>query len=179
MRLPSHETGFDLGDTLHPAPYRDKAVRAEREGLYGSIPAFVEYSIWLCSFRRQTPEPNRAVGSTADQPTTVGAEGKPMNRSLVSVEHSAGRVDGAEIPESNCAVFAAGGQPMLVGRTLFLTIEHQLSNYTEAWALFFGLIFIGFVIFAPEGIWGLMRARFRRRGSPAELEYSRGVARAR
>ena len=26
MRLPSHETGFDLGDTLHPAPYRDKAV---------------------------------------------------------------------------------------------------------------------------------------------------------
>jgi hypothetical protein len=25
MRLPSHETGFDLGDTLHPAPYRDKA----------------------------------------------------------------------------------------------------------------------------------------------------------
>ena len=25
MRLPSHETGSDLGDTLHPAPYRDKA----------------------------------------------------------------------------------------------------------------------------------------------------------
>ena len=60
-----------------------------------------------------------------------------------------------------------------------LTIEHQLSNFTEAWALFFGLIFIGFVMFAPEGIWGLVRTRFRRRGSPAELEYSRGVARAR
>jgi branched-chain amino acid transport system permease protein len=76
-----------------------------------------------------------------------------------------------------------GGSGTLIGPILgaafFLTIEHQLSNYTEAWALFFGLIFIGFVMFAPEGIWGVVRARFRRRGSPAELEYSRGVARAR
>jgi len=67
----------------------------------------------------------------------------------------------------------------ILGAAFFLTIEHQLSNYTEAWALFFGLIFIGFVMFAPEGIWGLVRARFRRRGGPVELEYSRGVARAR
>jgi branched-chain amino acid transport system permease protein len=66
----------------------------------------------------------------------------------------------------------------ILGAAFFLTVEHQLSNYTEAWALFFGLIFIGFVIFAPEGIWGLIRARFRGR-SAAELEYRRGVARAR
>src|SRR6516164_9068101 len=94
------------------------AVRTEREGLYGSIPAFVEYAVGLCPFRRQTPESNRAVGSTADQPATVGAKGKPMNRSLVSIEreHSADGVDGAEIPESNCAVLAAGGQPTLIGR---------------------------------------------------------------
>jgi branched-chain amino acid transport system permease protein len=66
----------------------------------------------------------------------------------------------------------------ILGAAFFLTVEHQLSNYTEAWALFFGLIFIGFVIFAPEGIWGLIRARFRGR-SAAELELRRGVARAR
>jgi ABC-type branched-subunit amino acid transport system permease subunit len=30
--------------------------------------------------------------------------------------------------------------------------------------LFFGLIFIAFVIFAPEGIWGLLTARFGRAG---------------
>src|SRR5258705_11462678 len=58
-----------------------------------------------------------------------------------------------------------GGAGTLIGPVLgaafFLTVEHQLSNYTEAWALFFGLIFIAFVIFAPEGIWGLIRARFR------------------
>ncbi len=64
----------------------------------------------------------------------------------------------------------------ILGAAFFLTVEHQLSNYTEAWALFFGLIFIGFVMFAPEGIWGLLRARFRRRGGPAALPH--GIARA-
>jgi branched-chain amino acid transport system permease protein len=65
----------------------------------------------------------------------------------------------------------------ILGAAFFLIVEHQLSNYTEAWALFFGLIFIAFVMFAPEGIWGLVRARFRR--STAEPEIDRGVARAR
>ena len=59
-----------------------------------------------------------------------------------------------------------GGAGTLVGPILgaafFLTVEHQLSNYTEAWALFFGLMFIAFVIFAPEGIWGLVTARLAR-----------------
>jgi branched-chain amino acid transport system permease protein len=62
----------------------------------------------------------------------------------------------------------------ILGAVFFLTIEHQLSNYTEAWALFFGLIFIAFVIFAPEGIWGFARARFRR--GPTQPGYRRGVA---
>src|SRR4029077_3235924 len=61
-----------------------------------------------------------------------------------------------------------GGAGTLVGPILgaafFLTVAHQLSNYTEAWALFFGLIFIAFVIFAPEGIWGLLTARFGQAG---------------
>jgi branched-chain amino acid transport system permease protein len=62
-----------------------------------------------------------------------------------------------------------GGSGTLIGPVLgaafFLVVEHQLSNYTEAWELFFGLIFIAFVIFAPEGIWGLLTARFGRTGS--------------
>ena len=79
-------------------------------------------------------------------------------------------------------IMIVGGAGTLIGPILgaafFLTVEHQLSNYTEAWALFFGLMFIGFVIFAPEGIWGLLRARFRRSRGAAP-EYNRGVARAR
>src|SRR5215471_5127438 len=66
----------------------------------------------------------------------------------------------------------------ILGAAFFLTIEHQLSNYTEAWALFFGLIFVAFVIFLPEGIWGFLRNRFGQRAA-VEPEYRRGVAGAR
>ena len=56
-----------------------------------------------------------------------------------------------------------GGQGTLVGPILgaafFMLLEHVLSAYTESWALFFGLIFIGFVMFAPAGIWGLLTSR--------------------
>jgi branched-chain amino acid transport system permease protein len=53
-----------------------------------------------------------------------------------------------------------GGQGTLLGPILgaafFMLLEHVLSGYTESWALVFGLIFIGFVMFAPQGIWGLL-----------------------
>jgi len=53
-----------------------------------------------------------------------------------------------------------GGQGTLLGPILgaafFILLEHVLSGYTESWALVFGLIFIGFVMFAPQGIWGLI-----------------------
>lgn len=56
-----------------------------------------------------------------------------------------------------------GGQGTLIGPILgaafFMLLEHVLSAYTESWALFFGLIFIGFVMFAPEGIWGILTRR--------------------
>ena len=58
-----------------------------------------------------------------------------------------------------------GGQGTLAGPILgaafFMLLEHVLSQYTESWALFFGLIFIGFVMFAPQGIWGLLTRRAR------------------
>ena len=59
-----------------------------------------------------------------------------------------------------------GGDGTLVGPILgaafFMLVQQQLSTYTDSWALFFGVIFILFVLFAPEGIWGLATARFRR-----------------
>ncbi len=60
-----------------------------------------------------------------------------------------------------------GGTGTLVGPILgaafFLFVQQQLSIYTDSWALFFGVIFIGFVLFAPQGILGLAR-----RGRPTE-----------
>jgi branched-chain amino acid transport system permease protein len=59
-----------------------------------------------------------------------------------------------------------GGQGTLIGPVLgaafYMLLETILSNYTDSWALFFGAIFIGFVMFAPQGIWGLLT---RRRGT--------------
>lgn len=56
-----------------------------------------------------------------------------------------------------------GGQGTLlgpiIGAAFFMLLEHVLSLYTDSWALLFGLIFIGFVTFAPDGIWGLIRRR--------------------
>jgi branched-chain amino acid transport system permease protein len=56
-----------------------------------------------------------------------------------------------------------GGQGTLLGPILgagfFMIVQQILSQWTESWALFFGLIFIGFVMFAPDGIWGLVARR--------------------
>jgi branched-chain amino acid transport system permease protein len=60
-----------------------------------------------------------------------------------------------------------GGTGTLVGPVLgamfFLYVQQKLSNYTDSWALFFGVIFILFVLFMPEGIWGFLRARLRQK----------------
>jgi len=60
-----------------------------------------------------------------------------------------------------------GGTGTLIGPVLgamfFLYVQQKLSSYTDSWALFFGVIFILFVLFLPEGIWGLIQSRLRRR----------------
>jgi branched-chain amino acid transport system permease protein len=62
----------------------------------------------------------------------------------------------------------------ILGAAFFLLLEHLLSSYTEAWALFFGLVFIGFILFAPNGIWGLVTACFKRSEAPLAKERPHG-----
>jgi branched-chain amino acid transport system permease protein len=58
-----------------------------------------------------------------------------------------------------------GGAGTLIGPILggvfFVFLEHQLSQLTDLWPLIFGSIFMAFVIFAPEGIWGLLSSRLK------------------
>jgi branched-chain amino acid transport system permease protein len=53
-----------------------------------------------------------------------------------------------------------GGAGTLVGPILggvfFVFLEHQLSQVTDLWPLAFGAIFMAFVLFAPQGIWGFL-----------------------
>ena len=58
-----------------------------------------------------------------------------------------------------------GGAGTLIGPILggvsFVFLEHQLSQVTDLWPLIFGTIFMAFVMFAPQGIWGILTRRFR------------------
>jgi branched-chain amino acid transport system permease protein len=45
----------------------------------------------------------------------------------------------------------------VAGAMVFLLLEHYLSGLTDSWALVLGLIFILFVLFVPEGLWGVAR----------------------
>ena len=74
-----------------------------------------------------------------------------------------------------------GGAGTLVGPVLgaafFLLAQQQLSTYTDSWALFFGLVFIAFVLWAPQGILGLATMRRRSRPLPgAPLSRSEDAA---
>jgi branched-chain amino acid transport system permease protein len=65
----------------------------------------------------------------------------------------------------------------IIGAAFFMLASNFLSSWTDSWALFFGLIFIGFVLFAPQGIWGLLTsASPRKRGRSARLSASGGSA---
>ena len=56
-----------------------------------------------------------------------------------------------------------GGKGTLIGPMLgavfFIMVEHKLSEITETWGLFMGIIFIAFVMFAPDGLMGILKKR--------------------
>lgn len=64
-----------------------------------------------------------------------------------------------------------GGAGTLIGPVLgavfFVVLEHQLSQVTDLWPLVFGSVFMAFVIFAPQGIWGLVGRRLAARSDAA------------
>jgi branched-chain amino acid transport system permease protein len=55
----------------------------------------------------------------------------------------------------------------IIGAAFFMLVSNLLSSWTDSWALFFGLIFIFFVLFAPQGIWGLATRSFGATTDPA------------
>ena len=60
-----------------------------------------------------------------------------------------------------------------IGAAFFMLVSNLLSSWTDSWALFFGAIFICFVLFAPQGIWGL--AIGWRRGDLADAGTTAGA----
>jgi branched-chain amino acid transport system permease protein len=56
-----------------------------------------------------------------------------------------------------------------VGAGTYLVLQDRLSLFLEAWPLVIGVLFMIFVLFLPQGIWGTLLARLgtRRAGAPA------------
>lgn len=56
-----------------------------------------------------------------------------------------------------------------VGAGTYLVLQDRLSLVIEAWPLVIGVLFMTFVLFLPQGIWGTLLARLgaRRAGAPA------------
>src|SRR5215469_18009051 len=58
-----------------------------------------------------------------------------------------------------------GGAPTfwgpIVGAFLFKFMQQYVSNFTQFWEGYIGIVFVGFVLFAPQGIWGLVEAGWR------------------
>ena len=50
----------------------------------------------------------------------------------------------------------------IIGGVFFLMLENQLREVTDLWPLIFGSVFIAFVMLAPQGIWGILTARFKK-----------------
>jgi branched-chain amino acid transport system permease protein len=59
----------------------------------------------------------------------------------------------------------------IIGAAFFMLVSNVLSSWTDSWALFFGLLFILFVLFAPQGIWGLAKRAFA--AQPATMKRGR------
>jgi ABC-type branched-subunit amino acid transport system permease subunit len=58
-----------------------------------------------------------------------------------------------------------GGAPTfwgpILGAGLFKFMQQYISTYTQFWEGYIGIVFVGFVLFAPQGIWGLAEAAWR------------------
>jgi len=60
----------------------------------------------------------------------------------------------------------------VLGAALVVVLELNLGSYTEAWLMYYGLLFIAVVLFAPKGLWSLIEAvptSIRRDGLGASL----------
>jgi branched-chain amino acid transport system permease protein len=59
-----------------------------------------------------------------------------------------------------------GGAPTfwgpVLGAGVFKFMQQYVSSYTQFWEGYIGIVFVGFVLFAPQGIWGLLESGWKR-----------------
>jgi branched-chain amino acid transport system ATP-binding protein len=69
----------------------------------------------------------------------------------------------------------------IIGAAVYVFFQDLLSSYTKHWMIYFGLMFMAFILFSPNGMMGILeglRARLRKNGSPEEAKISAATAAA-
>jgi ABC-type branched-subunit amino acid transport system ATPase component len=59
----------------------------------------------------------------------------------------------------------------IVGAAVYVFFQDLLSSYTKHWMIYFGLMFMAFILFSPNGIMGILaglRSRLRKNGAGEE-----------
>jgi branched-chain amino acid transport system permease protein len=166
-----------------PGPFGFAALSG-KTGFYYLALACLIGAFLLCSALVRSPFGAVLAGIRENEPKTIalGYNTRLYKITVVAIAYALGGLAGAlYAPFAGFAntellfwllsgqvliMVMVGGAGTLIGPILgaafFMLMEHELSALTEAWALFFGLIFIACVLFAPQGIWGLATARFAR-----------------
>ena len=183
MDLGDGRFGRAGGHSTHIGPLGFAAL-SSKTGFYYLALACLVGGFLLCSALVRSPfgAVLRGIRENEAKTTALGYNTRLYKIAVVAVSYGLGGLAGAlYAPFAGFAntellfwllsgqvliMVIVGGAGTLIGPVLgaafFMLMEHQLSAWTEAWALYFGLIFIAFVLFAPEGIWGLATTRLRR-----------------
>lgn len=106
-----------------------------------------------------------------------------MAGGMAAVQNEAFSIASLSLAVSGSVLIAAflGGTRFfigpIIGAVLFTYLGASLSDYTHAWLLYVGLLFIGIVMFAPQGIAGIAVGAWDGFRGPGRAGYFRGAAR--
>ncbi|MCB1744801.1 MAG: branched-chain amino acid ABC transporter permease [Gammaproteobacteria bacterium] len=186
------------GIPVNPGPF-GLEIFDEKNGFYYLVLFFLIAAFLLCSALVRSPFGRVLRGIRENEAKTIalGYNTRRYKMGVVALAYMLGGLAGAlyapfaGFTNTELLFWLLSGQVLIMvivggagtligpilGAAFFMMLEHQLSGYTESWALVFGLIFIAFVLFAPQGIWGLISGLSGRRQSRTEsTEAGHGAA---
>jgi branched-chain amino acid transport system permease protein len=177
------------GIPRRPGPFGTE-VLATKAGFYYFVLACLVAALLLCRALVSSPFGAVLRGIRENEPKAIslGYNTRFYKIAVVAMSYALGGLAGAlyapfaGFANTELLFWLLSGQALIMvivggagtlygpilGAAFFMLLEHQLSSYTEAWAMFFGLIFIAFVLFAPQGIWGLATGWRMRGRTPAK-----------
>ena len=176
----------------------DLAARGSITALVAAIGLAVAYLLWrfhrspvghVLVAIRENEQRARFIGYPTDRyklfAFTVSAAITALAGTLSVFHHRFASAEPISVPFSGelLAMVVIGGMRSFLGPALgalfFILFREFLSIWTPNWLLFFGLLFVGFIVFSPTGLVGVAErvlAPFRKREIEAAAMAGRAIA---